>query len=204
MHSRIALPMCLALIATRLASADCATDFAADNAVKPGAGAFRVTSFVRTTTEMGGKQYPMGDGRTIVEVVPPASLYLRNELPMDTSEVAIVDGKEGWRREDGEWSPLDPAQVRSLATDPDLRRYFAATNLRDLACLGESAEEGRTVRTYRYTFGDTTLPVQVTAHFDAKTGLPNSGATDNRIGKTQSHTVMTFEFDGSIAIARPR
>ena len=84
------------------------------------------------------------------------------------------------------------------------RRYLIAENRKDLACLGESRVDGRSVRRYRYTTGEAALSVQVTAHFDAKTGLPQSGTSDNRIGETRSHTVMTFEFDRSIAIAPPR
>lgn len=193
------------LAASRFAHADCAADFAADNAIKPEAGAFRVVSVVQTTTEMGGKTYPMAGGRTVVEWAPPSSLRLRNEMPFDKSEVVIADGKKGWARgEEGPWKPLAAGKVRDIVSGPGAQRYLTAENQQNLACLGESRVEGRNVRSYRYTTGEAALPVQVTAHFDAKTGLPHSGATDNRIGKTQSHTVMTFEFDRSIAIAPPR
>lgn len=203
MRLRATLSIGFALLAGRLAHADCAADFAADNTVKPGAGAFRAISVVQTTTEMDGKPYPMAAGKTWLEVAPPASLHLRNEMPFDKSEVVLVDGKQGWRRDEGDWSPLGADDVRILATDPDMRRYFSATAVRDLACLGEGSEEGHAVRTYRFTIGEPTLPIQVAAHFDAKTGLPRGGATDNRIGKTQLHAVITFEFDPTIKIAKP-
>lgn len=198
------------LLATGTAMADCQSDFARDNRVKPEAGPFKVT-------EARTPQSKLEDGRwvnslrqgavnSVTEVVPARKAFrVTSDARFGTHYVGI--GQRAWMKSlpDGAWEALDAETAAAFANAT--QTYVLAEDMSDLICSdAQDKGKGRAVRIYRYHVpgdGLTSTLTAINAQFDARSGLPLA-TTAEGMGKANAFkAVGHFVFDRKIDIRPP-
>ena len=196
------------LLPAGMAVADCQSDFARDNRVKPEAGPFKTTEERVPTSRLDdGRWVPtlrQGKVTTISEVVPARKAFrITTDAPFGDHYVGV--GDRVWTRSgtEGEWAAMgaDDAKLFAGAT----ARYVLADDMSDLTCSA-SQHEGRAVRVYRYHVpgdGLSSTITTITAQFDPRSGLPLTVASEGSAKSNAFTSSGRFVFDRGIQIQPP-
>lgn len=203
--------LCLAsaLLSSSGARADCAGDFARDNAFKPEVGAVRILE----------RKLPMSlldDGRwvptlkqetvnTVSELVPPNAVRISSDALIGMVGLVVL-GDKGWIQDgrDSPWEALDAAQSKEVAAGA-FKTYLNTEGMSDLTC-SKQERDGKPVRVYRYkTPGDgfSSSISTATAYFDGETGLLLGADIEGSLKKSKVTQTLTVTFDGAIRIQPP-
>ena len=115
--------MCLlpaAMLSSR-ALADCAQDFARDNAYKPHAGAYCIHERKLPLSLLNGEWVPtlkQETVNTIFEVVPPDAARLNSDAVFGPVGLVVI-GDQGWihANSDVAWEPLNTTESKQMLDD---------------------------------------------------------------------------------------
>jgi hypothetical protein len=203
------LCMVSALLCASGARADCAGDFARDNAFKPEAGAVR----------MHERKLPMSlldDGRwvptlrqetvnTVSELVPPNAVRVTSDALYGMVGLVVL-GDKGWIQDgrDGPWETLDAAESHDVAAGA-FKTYLTTDGMSDLTC-SKQERDGKPVRVYRYQIpgdGFSSSVNTATAYFDDATGLLVGVDIEGSLKKSKVTQTLTITFDDTIKIQPP-
>ena len=188
--------------------ADCQSDFARDNRVKPEAGPFKLTEDRVPMTRMSDGSWVLtlrqGKVTTVSEVVPDkAAFRITSDAPMGDHYMGV--GQKAWSKSlpYGEWTALSAEDTQLFAGAT--ATYMTTEGMTSLTCELQD-KGGRAVRTYRYQVpgdGLSSKITTITAQFDAKTGLPLTTEAEGETKSNKFTAAGRFEFDRTIQIRPP-
>ncbi|MBR8652365.1 hypothetical protein KDH83_03470 [Achromobacter sp. Marseille-Q0513] len=197
-----------AVLFSSRALADCAQDFARDNAYKPHAGAHRMHERKLPLSLLDGQWVPTLKQEiinTISEVVPPNATRITSDGLFGPIGLVVI-GDRGWIRANGDaaWEPLNAAESKEIL-DGAFTSYLSFNRMSDLSCT-RAEHNGRPARVYHYKM-PSELQIgshsEITAYFDDQTGLPVHVEVEDGNPRQRAKSTVSIAFDSAIAIQPP-